>query len=95
VKGAYFLKYMAVHIGLRALTARKKHCTGHSELLIVMELTKPQALQGNLEVAGKVPYRPEFWNTYQVLLPAEGKITNPLWQLVSPSARKCLRVHAA
>jgi hypothetical protein len=46
----------------------------HELLTTSLELTRPQVLQTSLlEVDAKVPYRADFWNTYQVLLPTEKK----------------------
>jgi erythromycin esterase-like protein len=78
VKGTYFIKYARreswFDFVLRDSQEKHHWQDIHEMLTTSVELTTPQVLPGNLlEVAGKVPYRPEFWNTYQVLLPTEGK----------------------
>ncbi|GAA3998728.1 hypothetical protein GCM10022408_07030 [Hymenobacter fastidiosus] len=78
VKGTYFLKYARRESTFDFVmrdSQEKHHWQDIHEMLTTsVELTKPQVLQGNLlEAAGKVPYRAEFWNTYQVLLPTEKK----------------------
>ncbi|NVO33143.1 erythromycin esterase family protein [Hymenobacter lapidiphilus] len=77
VKGTYFLKYArreSTFDFVMRESQEKHHWQDIHELLTTsVELTRPLVLQGNLlEGAGKVPYRAEFWDTYQVLLPAEG-----------------------
>ena len=76
-KGLYLLKYA------RRESAQDFHSTATQattlrwrevqELLATStELAKPQVLQTSLtEVDATVPYRPEFWDTYQVVLPTE------------------------
>ncbi|MFD2719074.1 erythromycin esterase family protein [Hymenobacter monticola] len=75
-KGTYFRQYAR-----RETTARfvLRDSTQHrrqdvKELLTnSVELAKPVVLQTSLmEANANVPYREEFWNTYQVLLPTSG-----------------------
>ncbi|HET9504527.1 MAG TPA: erythromycin esterase family protein [Hymenobacter sp.] len=73
-KGIYFLKYArrensATYLGA---TTHEKHRTREiNELLTTsVSLTQPQVLQTSIyEVDAHAPYRPEFWDTYQVVLP--------------------------
>jgi hypothetical protein len=46
----------------------------HELLATDVELINPQVLQTTLfEVDAQVPFRADFWNNYQVLLPTEAR----------------------
>lgn len=72
--GTYFLKYarredLCTFLGT---TTHEKHRTREiNELLATsVNLAQPQVLQTSIyEVDARVPYRAEFWDTYQVVLP--------------------------
>ncbi len=78
VKGTYFLKYArresTTDLVLRDSQQKHQWQDTHELLTTSVELARPQVLQTTLmEVDAKVPYREEFWNSYQVLLPVDGK----------------------
>ena len=79
VKGTYFLKYArrenTSDFVLRDSQQKHQWQDIHELLTTGVEIAKPQALQTSLlEVDPNVPYRAEFWNAYQVLLPPNQKI---------------------
>ena len=74
VKGTYFLHYARrekTYDLVGADNSEHHHWQDIHELLTTaVELAEPLVLQTSLmEVATRVPYRADFWNTYQVLLP--------------------------
>ena len=77
VKGTYFRKYARRETTRRFVLrdSTQHHWQDVQELLTTgVELAKPQVLQTSLyDVDTNVPYREEFWNSYQVLLPTAGK----------------------
>jgi hypothetical protein len=78
VKGTYFLKYArresTTDFVLHGSPQKHQWQDIHELLTTGVELARPLVLQTNLlDTDDKVPYRADFWNTYQVLLPTEGK----------------------
>ena len=76
-QGTYVLHYARRESTIDYLTSEtqaKHHWQATSELLTTSAaLTKPQVLQTSLlEVNPSAPYQADFWDTYQVLLPAVG-----------------------
>ncbi|RZK46964.1 MAG: hypothetical protein EOO59_18485 [Hymenobacter sp.] len=78
VKGTYFRQYARRETTYRFVnqdSTETHHWQDIHELLTTsVELAKPLVLQTSLyEADANVPYREEFWNTYQVLLPTQSK----------------------
>ena len=78
VSGTYFLKYARreTSYDFVVIDSQEKHRWQdiHELLTTNVELVKPLVLQTTLfEVDAKVPYRADFWDTYQVVLPVKGK----------------------
>ena len=86
--GQYYLKYSRHYYPTDFVRVDNGQKTSHVEaydlLTTSLELQKPVVLQQSMtNVIGKVPYREEFWNTYQTLLPEE-TLTAPTW-LTAPA----------
>lgn len=78
LNGTYFRQYARRETTTEFVSPdslEKHHWQDVQELLTTsVELAKPQVLQTSIyEVDTNVPYRQEFWNTYQVLLPTKRK----------------------
>ncbi|MBW3128647.1 hypothetical protein [Hymenobacter profundi] len=78
VQGTCFLKYArresATDFVRRDTQQRQRWQDLHELLTTDVELATPHVLHTTLfEVDAQVPYRADFWNTYQVLLPTEAK----------------------
>ena len=75
VNGTYFRQYARRETTQEFVLAdgQQHHWQNIHELLTTgVELAKPLVLQTSIyEVDATVPYRAEFWNSYQTLLPAE------------------------
>ncbi|WP_165903596.1 erythromycin esterase family protein [Hymenobacter gummosus] len=74
--GLYYLKYSRHYYPSDFVSLATGHKTRHVEaydlLTTSLELQQPVVLQQSMtNVVGKVPYREEFWNSYQTLLPEE------------------------
>lgn len=86
--GLYYLKYSRHYYPTDFVSVATGQKTSHVEaydlLTTRLELQRPQVLQQSMtNVVGQVPYREEFWNSYQTLLPDEA-LTAPTW-LTAPA----------
>ncbi|MBG8553114.1 erythromycin esterase family protein [Hymenobacter guriensis] len=88
VNGRYYLKYSQIEFQqdyvILATQARQRHTENYQLLVTGLELKNPAVLRSSMTDVLNVPYRPEFWETYQVVLPEAEKSTSGLG-LTSPA----------